>query len=1120
MTLADNSGTLTATLTNSQVTPSGQVAFINENTGAVLGFGTISGSAPYTATLPDSTVVGDAYVEAYFAGGGTLALAPAQSNIIQVNNAGTTSDSVSVSPSLPAVAVITPVTLTATVTPSSGPTGNVSFYNTTGGVQPSLSNLIGTAALTGNTAALSAAFANTGAQTITAVYNGDATYQSSSSTTTVTVAQNATAAITGSANPAPINTAPSYTVTLTGNSTLGSPTGTVIVTIVSATFNTTGHPVINTTSAAITLTAGSGNTATAVWNSSNATPPPSLSTAGSYIVTMAYTPGSGSGYSGFSINPESSGANYTNTALIENVSQAFTPGDLVLVQRGDGTIQTGSSGGLVELDEYTPTGAEVQSIVMPNSPTGSNNAFVSGSQNASLGLINRSANGAYVTLIGYDTELGTQFLTSTFPYLMPRTIAEVGSGGAGTVNTTTAISSTSPTSVPYEQEDAVSYDGNQFWIVSALPPGDITESGIEFVSSLAATSATQLTAGGTTGAAINIAGGQLYVTGGSGNINAVGAGLPTTAPQTLTGLPNLQDQYQYYFPSNRNPEQVLLLNTTDGTTNNPNVAYVADQAYGLLKFSLNNVSLSLSSSGTTATATVSSGSLYFLSNGSDQVQITGAPGYNGIYTLPASAISGQSLHSLCPTAVRAWSSTGTVGQWLLGQYGTGAFGQKLVFAGGATGITGNVVNPGASGYSVNLYLTGANVQGLNPNEFVTLSDTNTASNGFPGGSFNLQAVDGASGSNGGTSNANANFAGIAFVPGATTTTTVTSSAPTTTYGNNVTFTATITGGATGVTLAGTVSFYDGINFLGTSPITTVSSNQVATFTTTNYLALGKHTISAVYNPGGQALADDDVSTGTVTQDIDYDPPAVDLVTTQVGFNSPIASVSVSGSTVTVTTSEYLPFALERDRPESGDHRQQRHEYQRQLPDHAAQSELVQLHGCRSGRGHERHGVLGVVVPHHCGVGERQHRHGHDDRLKRFPGWRAGDDCRHHRWNQHQWHFHSDQRKRHDVKVHLHGCSRPHQLHWKHGNRSNRPDQQRDRDLPGRQHRLPDRDDRHAGHSVRQRRHHVCDRDDDREYHRLCGRRGGDGRGRHGWNGHQRRLRDHRRERLDVHLHFA
>ncbi len=199
-----------------------------------------------------------------------------------------------------------------------------------------------------------------------------------------------------------------------------------------------------------------------------------------------------------------------------------------------------------------------------------------------------------------------------------------------------------------------------------------------------------------------------------------------------------------------------------------------------------------------------------------------------------------------------------------------------------------------------LYATAAVSTGNPGNQLLSFTDSAAFNAPNSGGLFGVL-------SNAATSTDS--FSGLAFVPGATTTTTVTSSAGKTNYGSNVTFTATIAAGTGGVTPTGSVSFYDGINLLGTATISTVGSHQVASFTTTNYLSLGHHTISAVFNPGGASLASDDVSIGSFNQEIDYDPPAVDLITTQVGFSSPIASMSVSGQTVTVTTSEFLPFAL-------------------------------------------------------------------------------------------------------------------------------------------------------------------------------------------------------------------
>jgi hypothetical protein len=100
---------------------------------------------------------------------------------------------------------------------------------------------------------------------------------------------------------------------------------------------------------------------------------------------------------------------------------------------------------------------------------------------------------------------------------------------------------------------------------------------------------------------------------------------------------------------------------------------------------------------------------------------------------------------------------------------------------------------------------------------------------------------------------------IAFAPGtltvtaATSTTTLVASPSSTQYGNPVTLTATVTSGATG-----TVSFYDGLVFLGTGQVT----NGVATLTTTT-LAAGTHTVTAVYN-GDATYASSQSNPATVT----------------------------------------------------------------------------------------------------------------------------------------------------------------------------------------------------------------------------------------------------------------
>src|SRR5262249_39063215 len=224
-----------------------------------------------------------------------------------------------------------------------------------------------------------------------------------------------------------------------------------------------------------------------------------------------------------------------------------------------------------------------------------------------------------------------------------------------------------------------------------------TESGIEYVGGLGATSATQIGTANTDGTSLAIAGGQLYaastnrVAGAAAGVWQVGNGLPTM-PTTLATLPGLSEAYQAAFPNAQTPKQLLFFNHNDGSSNNPDTLFIADQTNGLLKF---------------------------------------------------------------------WSDgTG----WHFGN-AMGTFGQKLVFGGGATGVAGTVVNPGPDA-QFQLYVTGSNVQGQNPNQIAAFFDTSAYNNGFAPGNFSTLAFVGAMN---GSPNGNENFAGLAFVPGSHTT---------------------------------------------------------------------------------------------------------------------------------------------------------------------------------------------------------------------------------------------------------------------------------------------------------------------------------------------------------------
>jgi len=85
-----------------------------------------------------------------------------------------------------------------------------------------------------------------------------------------------------------------------------------------------------------------------------------------------------------------------------------------------------------------------------------------------------------------------------------------------------------------------------------------------------------------------------------------------------------------------------------------------------------------------------------------------------------------------------------------------------------------------------------------------------------------------------------------------TTTAVTSSLNPSGFGQNVTFTATVTTGASSGDLTGTVSFFDGANPLATNvPLVAPATTATATFGTTA-LTVGVHSITATYNNANDA----------------------------------------------------------------------------------------------------------------------------------------------------------------------------------------------------------------------------------------------------------------------------
>ncbi len=209
----------------------------------------------------------------------------------------------------------------------------------------------------------------------------------------------------------------------------------------------------------------------------------------------------------------------------------FQPGNLVLVRVGDGSAALSSAATAAWLDEYTTSGTFVQSIPLPTSASGPNYALTMAGSSASEGQVRLSADGHYLTVIGYNAAPGTASIAATAPATVNRVIGLVGA--AGVVDSSTAIGNSLFTSNP---RGVATDNGMRFWASSGSANG-------AFYVNSAGASATSTQLGTVATRTLGIFGGSLYAsvassTAGYG-IAQVGTGLPTGAASLtlLNGFP-------------------------------------------------------------------------------------------------------------------------------------------------------------------------------------------------------------------------------------------------------------------------------------------------------------------------------------------------------------------------------------------------------------------------------------------------------------------------------------------------------------------------------------------------------------------------------------------------------
>jgi hypothetical protein len=149
-----------------------------------------------------------------------------------------------------------------------------------------------------------------------------------------------------------------------------------------------------------------------------------------------------------------------STVRADTAASSFTPGDIVVLRGGDSTNPNDGSTTTVGayLDEYTPAGAYVGTIDIPQSTNGSNNALtLTAGGGTHEGLLTLSQNGNWLTFTGYDAP----------PTPIVNGISTVGANISnvtiGEISQSAASLNTSTLSTVYTSRAAVTVDGNEFY---------------------------------------------------------------------------------------------------------------------------------------------------------------------------------------------------------------------------------------------------------------------------------------------------------------------------------------------------------------------------------------------------------------------------------------------------------------------------------------------------------------------------------------------------------------------------------------------------------------------------------------------------------------------------------
>lgn len=274
---------------------------------------------------------------------------------------------------------------------------------------------------------------------------------------------------------------------------------------------------------------------------------------------------------------------------------AFTLGNLVVVQSGDGSAALNNSATAAFLSEFSLSGGSpIQTIALPTAVSGLNQPLTLSGTATSEGFLTLSVNGQYLTMTGYGVVPGTATPQTSTPTLASRVVGLIGLNG--NINTTTALGDAYNGS---NIRSAVSTDGTSLWTAGNGGTGQGATAGTRSTTT-GSTTTTGLHSTTTNIRVVNIFNGQLYADSGSAGftgVGTVGSGLPTTSGQTFTLLPGMptsgtHSPYDFWFK-----DANTLFVADDGTVANGG---------GIQKWTLSagtwSLSYTLLNNGTTTTA--------------------------------------------------------------------------------------------------------------------------------------------------------------------------------------------------------------------------------------------------------------------------------------------------------------------------------------------------------------------------------------------------------------------------------------------------------------------------------------------------------------------------------------